>query len=172
MLSLKRSSCFLGAAVVLLSGCATSSYRIANRDGQAIELEVSSNRVLLQCEYASENKEIPYGFMIHVLDEERTVLNLIQGNTLSKGDCFNRLDKIGRILKNGKRIYVAGIGDIDKPREREKWMHHFSGLGTFNSNSRGLQFFAIANEHGHCFDAYSWEEKPCPQSGIFPLKKK
>jgi hypothetical protein len=42
------------------------------------------------------NKEVPYGFMIHVLDEEKTVLNVSQTNNLSKQESFERIEKINR----------------------------------------------------------------------------
>lgn len=156
---------------IVTTACATSSYKIANRDKDAIELEVTPDRVTLECEYASEKKEVPYGFMILVLDDQKTVLTIAQMNTLSKEECFERLDTIARLLKAGNRIYIAGVGDIDQVRVEEKWQVNFPKHGTFNTNGRSLQFFSIANEHGSCFDAYQGAAPPCPQSGIFPLKK-
>ncbi len=140
-----------------------------NQDGLKTELEVTPDRVHLICEHASENREIPYGFIISVLDDESTVLSVAQMNTLSKKDCSERLEKIGRILKDGKRIYIAGIGNINEPREAEEWRYTFPKFGTFNTNGRVLQFFAIANEHGACFDAYHGDRKPCPHREEFPI---
>lgn len=173
MQHLQRSSGTLAFAVLVLSGCATPSfYRVANRDDEKIELEVTPDRILLECEDASENRENPYGFMIHVLDDEMTVLDVFQGNTLAKSDCYGRINEIQKILRNGKRIYIAGMGrSLDKPRITEKWTYHFPAWGTFNGNGRGLQFFAIANEHGQCFDAYFRNEKPCPQGDEFPINQ-
>ena len=57
-------------------------------------------------------REVPFAFMIHVLDNENTVLDVDQMNTLSRKACDDRIEKISRILKNGHRIYVAGIGDL------------------------------------------------------------
>lgn len=160
-----------GIILLLTAGCATSSYKVANRIHDAIELEVSPDRVALECEYASERKEVPYGFMIHVLDDQDTVTSVSQMNTLSKADCDERVTRIGKILKRGTRITIAGIGEIDQPRVVEKWRTVFPRFGTFNSNGRSLQFIAISNERGECYDAYSGETPPCPQSGIFPLEK-
>lgn len=156
----------------LLSGCASSAYKITNRDGRRVELLVSPDRIVLECEYVSENREIPYGFMIHILDDANTVIDTNQMNTLSKEACADRLTKIGRILKTGKQIYVAGIGDIEDPRQTEKWTFHFPGHGTFHSNGRSLQFFNIANEYGLCYGAYSADTKPCPDGENFPIRDK
>lgn len=153
-------------------GCATSSYRVSGREGRKIELKVTPDRIILECELASENKEVPYGFMIHVLDEAKTVLSVVQTNNLSKEDCFKRIEKISHILRTGKSIYIAGIGDIDDPREVEKWKHTFPKFGTFSANGRMLQFFAIANESGLCYDAYHGDRKPCPHGDEFPIKQK
>lgn len=109
--------------------------------------------------------------MIHVLDDQDTVTSVSQMNTLSKADCDERVTMIGKILMRGTRITIAGIGEIDRPRVVEKWRTVFPRFGTFNSNGRSLQFIAISNERGECYDAYSGETPPCPQSGIFPLEK-
>jgi len=163
--------CTASLLMIVTTACATSSYKIANRDKDAIELEVTPDRVKLECEYASQKNGVPYGFMILVLDDQKTVLTIAQMNTLSKEECFERLDTIARLLNAGNHIYIAGVGDIDQVRVEEKWQVSFPKHGTFNTNGRSLQFFAIANEHGSCFDAYQGSTPPCPQSGIFPLKK-
>jgi len=157
------SCVFLG-----LAGCATSSYKVAKTAGRRVELAVTSDRVILECELASENREVPYGFMIHVLDNEKTVLDVVQTNTLDKKSCFERIEKIGKILQTGNRIYIAGYGDISDPRTVEQWQHTFPRLGTFNANGRMLQFSAIANEQGSCYSAQFRDEKPCPRDE-FPI---
>lgn len=173
MIYLNRSN--IGLIIFLfsscLTGCSTSSYRISGREGRKVELEVSPDRVVLSCELASENKEAPYGFMIHVLDDAMTVLSVVQTNNLNQDDCIKRQVKIESILRNGKKIYIAGIGDIDDSRQTEDWKHTFPRFGTYQNNGRMLQFFAIANEHGDCFDAYDGDRKPCP-SKEFPIKEK
>lgn len=172
MKSLKRNSwrCFL--TFFFLAGCATSSYyRIFNQDDQSTELNVSPDRILLECERLHDaDTEGLYGFMIRVLDEENTVLTISQGNTVDKGSCDRRIRKISKILREGKNIYIAGIGTLDVPRIKGKSSYTFPKKGTFNSNERALKFMAIANEHGSCYDAYSGDEKPCPREP-FPTKK-
>lgn len=171
MQSLKSNSIFYFFIFFILIGCATSSYRILNQDDHSVELNVSPDRIILECEwlYDADIKGL-YGFMIHVLDEENTVLTVSQGNTLDKGSCDRRIKKIGQILREGENIYIAGIGNLNKLRVKGKRSYHFPKIGIFHSNERGLQFIAIANEHGTCYDAYSGDEKPCPREP-FPTQK-
>src|SRR3989338_8188450 len=168
---LKKSFSFYFLTFFILIGCATSSYRILDQDDQSAELSVSPDRVLLECEwlYDADNKGL-YGFMIHVLDEENTVLTVNQGNTLNKEDCDRRIKIISRILREGKNIYIAGIGNLNEPRVKGKRTYSFPQKGIFYDNERTLQFVAIANEYGSCYDAYSGEEKPCPREP-FPTQK-
>ncbi len=154
---------------IFLSGCATSSYKIAKRDGGQYELLVTPDRVSMECENLQTDDIVSYGFTLFVLDEKKTVLPVVQTNRIGESNCNERLRKIGKILKTGQRIYVAGIGDLEEPRKLREPSHFFPKHGTFMDNGRHLQFHAIANEKGECFDAYSGSEKPCPQ-GHFPLK--
>jgi len=48
------------------------------------------------------------------LDEDKTVLIISQGNILGKEDCFRRINKIGKILKSGSKIFIGGMGNLDK----------------------------------------------------------
>jgi hypothetical protein len=149
---------------LFLSGCATSSYRVLFQSDGAAELSVSPDRVLLECEdlYDADIKGL-YGFMIHVLDDKDTVVTLVQGNTLGKEDCGRRLKGIGKVLQEGKIIYIAGQGDLSTIDENIRGEYAFPGKGTFRSNGKSVGFLAIANEHGLCYDAYSgFQEKPCP----------
>src|SRR5436190_23689571 len=84
---------------LLLSGCATSSYRVLFQNDRVAELSVTPDRVLLECEdlYDADIKGM-YGFMMHVLDGESRVTTLVQGNTLDKESCESRLKKIGKVL--------------------------------------------------------------------------
>lgn len=172
MQTLKRNRKFYFLTLLLLTGCATSSYRILSQDDQSAELNVSPDRILLECEWLHDaDIKGLYGFMIHVLDDENTVLTLIQGNTLDKKGCDRRIKKISAILREGRNIYIAGMGNLNEPRIKAKRFYHFPKIGTFHSNERTLYFAAIANEHGTCYDAYSGDEKPCPREP-FPTKKK
>ena len=171
MQTLKRSSSFYFLTFFIFIGCATSSYRILNQDDQSTELTVSPDRIVLECEWLYDaDIKGRYGFMIHVLDEENTVLTVNQGNTLNKEDCDRRIKIISKILREGKNIYIAGIGNLNEPRVKGKRTYSFPQKGIFYDNERTLQFVAIANEYGSCYDAYSGEEKPCPREP-FPTQK-
>lgn len=162
----RRGSCIeiFTVLTLLLSGCATSSYRILFQDDSAAELSVTPDRVLLECEdlYDADIKGL-YGFMIHILNDKGEVLTVVQGNTLDKDSCEHRLKGIEKILREGKKIYIAGRGDLKKVDSSSHEEYAFPKKGKFRSWGRTLGFVAIANESGLCYDAYSgFEEKPCP----------
>ncbi len=169
---LRKVKILVPLMVLYISGCATPGYRILFSDTSAAEIMIGPDRILLECEWLhdADRKDL-YGFMIHVLDENNTVLSVSQGNTLDKESCMNRLNKIGKIISKGNRIYVAGTGNLKRPTEKTDLKYTFPKIGIFNSNGRALQFVAIANEHGDCFDAYDGDTKPCPQEP-FPLFNK
>lgn len=169
IIKLLRTNKLLVAVSLCTSGCATSSYKIVNHEGWLNELLVTPDRVSMECENLQTDDIVSYGFTLFVLDEKKTVLPVVQTNRIGESNCNERLRKIGKLLKNGRRIYIAGIGDLGEPRKLREPSHFFPKHGTFMDNGRLLQFHAIANEKGECFDAYSGSEKPCPQ-GHFPLK--
>ena len=158
--------------ILLLSGCATSSYRVLFQDHSAAELSVSPDRFLLECEdlHDADIKGM-YGFMLHLLGDKNTVTTMLQTNTLDKASCENRLRKIGKILREGKSIYIAGRGDLEDDDLKSQRNYTFSQKGSFRSNGKSLQFVAISNDKGLCYDAYGgYEEKPCPPEP-FPFWK-
>ncbi|MFN8789826.1 MAG: hypothetical protein ACK5Y2_00040 [Bdellovibrionales bacterium] len=171
MSGLKSSSSFCLAILVSVIGCTTSTYRVLNSGEFGTEIRVSPDRVLLECErlYDADEPGLS-GFMIRVLDEENTLLTLVQGNTLDNKTCDHRIKKVNQILAEGKSIYIAGTGDLSRLRQTGK-TYAIPRKGTFASNGRVLGFAAIANEFGSCFDAYSGDEKPCPRDP-FPLKSR
>ncbi len=161
--------------LILFSGCTTSSFKVANQTRMRAELLVTPDRILLQCEDLQDpaeklaNDEGRYGFMIHVLDDENTILTLSQGNILGKKQCFEHVDKIGKILRNGQQIYIGGMGDLTDPRKKEEDHHTFPGKGVFYSNSRALQFIVIKNEKDECYSAHHGSDRPCP-ADPFPIE--
>ncbi len=172
MTSLKVNN-FLFLSVVVLVGCASSSYKIDSQTEGRTQLLVTSDRVILECyrltDYAGDIKEA-HLFSMNVLDENKTVLTVSQGNILGKEDCFRRISKISKILKSGNRIFIGGMGNLDKPRETQQRSYSFPGLGQFPENGRALQFMTIWNDKGMCYSAYSGDQKPCP-SDEFPIVK-
>lgn len=129
MASLKVSSLlFLN---FVLMGCVSSSYKIDSQAEGRTQLLVTPNRVNLECyrltDYAGDIKEA-HLFSINVLDESKTVLTVSQGNILGKEDCFRRINKIGKILKSGNKIFIGGMGDLDKSNEVPERRYSFPGL--------------------------------------------
>lgn len=158
-----------------LFACTTSSYRVIDRDAYRTEIQVTPDRILLECEdiIDHENAGDPdgnFGFMIHVLDDEDTVLTLIQEPVIGRKDCFERKADIEKILHNGKSIYIGGHGTLDEPRENGKRIYSsFPKRGTFHENGRGLQLSVIRNENGRCYSAANGTDEPCmPEE--FPIK--
>lgn len=154
-------------------GCAASKYQVLYTGSLGTELQVTPDRVLLECEdlYDSDNNiEEPHGFIMHVLDNNNTVITLIQGNVIDKQGCYRKLKKIGAILRKGQRIYIASTSDLN-PINKPGRVHHFPKHGTYYNNGVVLNFVAIANEHGQCYDTYFGEEPPCPRDQ-FPIKRR
>ena len=172
MTSLKVNSFFLLIACALVA-CASSSYKIDSQTEGRTQLLVTSDRVLLECyrltDYAGDVKEA-HLFSMYVLDEDKTVLTVSQGNILGKEDCFRRINKIGKILKSGNKIFIGGMGNLDELRATPGRHYLFPSLGQFPDNGRVLQFVVIWNENNICYNAYSGDQKPCP-SDEFPIAK-
>lgn len=154
----------------MFTGCATSSFKVLNQKNSAVEFLVTPDRVILECERVeTDDRGIVYGFMMHILDEEKTSFTLVQTNTLDKESCDFRIKKIARILNNGSQIYMVGIGDFREPKKSGLRKHKFPSMGSFEDNGRSLQFIAVKNERNQCFGAFSAEEQPCPPEP-FPIK--
>jgi hypothetical protein len=162
-------------AMALLPACTTSSYRVIDQDRYRTELLISPDRILLECEDIKDHAnagdpEGNFGFMVHVLDEEDTVLSLIQEPVTTRKHCFKRQDYIAKILRDGKRIYIGGHGTLEEPRTREdRGYSGFGKRGTFYRNGRGLQLSVIQNEHGQCYSATNEMDPPC-MPPEFPIK--
>lgn len=174
---LKRSSkIVILSFVALLFSCSTSYYRVTDRSKFRAEIEVTPDRILLECEdiIDHENAGDPegnFGFMIHVLDDEDTVLTLIQEPVIGRKDCFERQEDIAKILRNGKCIYIGGHGTLDDPRVIGKRIYSsFPKKGIFRSNGRSLQLSVIKNENGRCYSAENGTDEPC-MPAEFPIKK-
>jgi hypothetical protein len=108
--------------------------------------------------------------MIHLLDEEYTVLTLIQEPVIGRKDCFERQSDIEKVIRTGKRIYLGGHGNLDEPRVIGKRSYAaFPKSGRYYDNGRVLQFSVIKNENGRCYSASNGTDEPCmPEE--FPIK--
>jgi hypothetical protein len=164
MAVLKESSSVLLLTLFFVCGCTTSSFKTIKQEDFAVELKVTPDRILLECEPQPGHEiEGAQGFMIHILDEKKTVLTVVQFNVLDRDECYSGLRKIARILRTGKIIYIVGIGDLKASREGDGRKYTFSRLGTFYSNGKTLKFIVIANEKGLCFDAQNGDKGQCPR---------
>ncbi len=154
----------------LTCGCATSSFNVLKQDDFAVELKVTPDRVLLECE-PQPGHEIKgaHGFLMYILDDKKTVIAVSQPNVLDKEECFDGLRKIGKILETGKIIYVGGMGDLTRQKAKQDYKYTFPRIGTFHSNGKSLKFMVIANEQGLCYDAHDGDKGPCPREP-FSLK--
>ena len=85
---LKRGELFC-LIVVSLCGWATSSFKVLHQGKLAVELQTTPDRILLESEYQHDNDTKGfYGFLIHILDEEKTVLTVAQNNVLNSQLCI------------------------------------------------------------------------------------
>jgi hypothetical protein len=158
--------------IVLFAGvsCATSTYKIKNSTDHRVELLVTPDRIVLQCDEITDG-DWPgmFGFLIYILDDQKTVTTVAQTNVLDEEGCYDRFNRITKILKHGHQITIGGLGSINEPRIVEKWRYHFPKWGTYATNGRSLQFIVISNEQGECYGAYHGPTPPC-SAGQFPIR--
>ena len=151
---------------VVLQGCASSHYRITQKNSNGTDIEVSSDRVITQCEfidgYDGDRKD-PYGFMIHILDLDKTVLTVSNGVVLEKDMCFESKALSDKIISSAKVVTVRGRGDAESSIIKGDYKYTFNNYGTYPDNGRSLNFLAIWNDQGLCFDAFYGTQKPCPR---------
>jgi len=148
-------------------GCATSNFKIKKEADGVTELVVTPDRVVLQCEELDEEPDYgAYGFMVHILDEENTVVTSALNIRPDKRNCERHILKLSRILKSGNKILIGSRGSLTrKPRSNEeiRFRHTFPGHGTFSSNGRSLDFDFMANDKGQCYGPEYRDGEPCPQ---------
>ncbi len=159
----KISSLFF---LFVFSGCSTSSFKIKEETDSLTELLVTPDRIVLQCEELDEDPdEGAYGFMVHILDEKKTVTTSALSIRPDKENCERFIQKIGHILKNGHQISIWNRMNLsNQPRENDEmnFRYTFPGHGTFFSNGRSLEFVAIANEKGQCYSPTYGKDESCP----------
>lgn len=173
MLNSKINSPLLLLALFLTLSCSTSSYKVHNQNAYATELAVTPDRILIECEYQkgySGDAQNPHGFMMHILDEENTVLTLIIEPVLSKEECMRHLNASVAILSNTNKVYIGGAWTLDSPRKKTDTKYTFPKIGTYSGNGRVLRYRAMWDKKGQCYDIYHGNKKPCPRDD-FPIGK-
>lgn len=165
MVNLRRNKKILILITLCISGCVSPSVYHANKENSlGTDIVVSPDRVIVECEFIADYEgdyKNPYGFMIHILDMERTVLTVSNGTVLEKEDCFERLKAAEKIIREAKSVFVRGRGDAESPIEMHKSTKYFPGHGNFHWNGRALNFLAIWNDKGQCYDAFHHGKEEC-----------
>lgn len=155
--------------VLLLTGCATSTYTSRQLTNVGTEIVTSTNRILVQCEYQDgydgEAKD-PYGFMMHILDDKKSVLTLIVEPVLEKTYCFEILNATNKILSNSKVVHIGSFSPLVGEPKKSDDKYTFPGLGTFHGNGQVLNYQAIWNDQGQCYDVALGSKKPCPRNEL------
>lgn len=168
MQHLKLNNLIYFVVLISMTGCTISSYRVTKQWKLKTELHVTPDRILLECAHVTDEIELTHMFLIHILDEKNTVIDVVQGNNTSKKGCDLRMRGVQKVLDTGHDIYIGAIGDPFESVVIDSKNYTFPQYGTFRGNGRVLQFHVIANENGKCFGAYYYDEKPCPRDE-FPI---
>lgn len=170
-LKLKISSVIF---LFIFSGCSTTYFKVKKETDFLTELLVTPDRIILQCEELDEDPdEGAYGFMVHILDEEKTVTTSALSIRPDKENCERFIQKIDRILKNGRQVYIGNRMKLSRrarKNEEANFRYTFPGHGTFSSNGRSLEFVVIANEKGQCYAPTYGKDEPCPPFP-FPIEE-
>tara|TARA_B110001454_G_scaffold218991_1_gene249156 strand:+ start:194382 stop:194891 length:510 start_codon:yes stop_codon:yes gene_type:complete len=148
-----------------LNGCVTSLYSAGKPNALGTDIQVTPDRIITECEFITDydgDRKSPYGFMIHILDLQNTVLTVSNGVVLEKEDCLERQTTADKIIKNAQIVTVRGRGDAETPIIKEEFKHTFKKHGTYFSNGRSLNFLAIWNDKGECHSGFKGEDDPCP----------
>ena len=166
MISLQKNkylSMFL--LVMFLQGCVTSHYQASKPNALGTDIAVTPDRVITECEFIDNytgDYSDPYGFMIHILDNENTVLTASSGTVLEKKDCLRWQVAADKIIRNAKTVTVRGRGDAEDPIVKKEFKYAFERHGTYFGNGRSLNYLAIWNDKGQCFDVFN-RDNPCPK---------
>ena len=112
-LKLKISSVLF---LLVFSGCATSSFKIKKETDSLTELLVTPDRIILQCEELDEDPdEGVYGFMVHLLDEQKTVTTSALSIRPDKENCerfTQNINHIGRFRLRAPPDFMQGYQPI------------------------------------------------------------
>jgi hypothetical protein len=169
--NLRRSSAALVFAFIFFVGCVSTKYKVIQSKLNAVGLLITTDRILLECEdlhAGGGDRPGSFGFMIHMLDEEKTVLTGIWSLQVSKTRCQEMVRDIERIMKRSKQVYIAGVSDLREPRTMGMESYTFPKLGTYRDNGRSMQWFVLKGEDGSCVTAYEGAGNPCPWNPMFP----
>jgi hypothetical protein len=166
MANLQKNKFFISVVSLFLTSCVSSRYHVNKPNALGTDIEVSPDRVIAECEFITDytgDYSDPHGFMIHILDSEKTVLTVSNGTVLDKTECFKRLKATEEIIKKGNTVFIRGRGDANASIILQSDTYYFPAYGNFPDNGRSLNYLAIWNDQGECYDAFYGSEKPCPR---------
>jgi len=149
---------------LFLNSCTTSRYSVGIANALGTDIKVSPDRIITECEFITDydgDRKQPYGFMIHILDLQNSVLTVSNGIILEKEDCLERQAAADKIIKNAQVVTVRGRGDAEAPMVKEEFKHIFIKHGTYFGNGRSLNFLAIWNDKRNCHSIFNGEDDPC-----------
>lgn len=149
-----------------LNGCATSKYEVSKPNAMGTDIKVTPDRIITECEFIADydgDRKNPFGFMIHLLDLENSVLTVSNGIVLEKEDCLERQSITDKIIKNAKLLTVRGRGDAEAPIVKSEFKFLFKKHGAYFGNSRSLNFLAIWNDKQDCHSIFNENDDPCLQ---------
>ncbi|MCE3013861.1 MAG: hypothetical protein LW878_12415 [Proteobacteria bacterium] len=139
------------ALALFCLGCSSSTYQMRHDKDGGAEIITTPDRVSPNCEkVVKDDGTQAAGFMIHILDEEKTVATATGMLTTPKA-CEDWKNVVEKILENGRVITLSGFGNMHSPRVEEKFSHFFKAHGTFLGNGRSMDFFSIRNNQGACY---------------------
>jgi hypothetical protein len=155
------------------TSCVTSSYLVLHRAEWSSGIIATGDRIIFSCEDV-QDPESPiepdgrYGFMIWVLDDQKTATNFVQTSIVTKKDCLNRMDRLEKLKRVAKRFYIAGHGDIDEVESKPEKFYNFPDKGAFKENGKSIGFAVFKADNGECFTKNFGSGNPCPKVVGFP----
>ncbi|OYZ11026.1 MAG: hypothetical protein B7Y39_19775 [Bdellovibrio sp. 28-41-41] len=163
--TLQKNKLFMMVILFSLFGCTTATYRAYKENSLGTDIEVSPDRVITECEFITDyegDRKNPYGFMIHILDLQKTVLTVSNAVVLEKEDCLERQTAVDKIIKNAHQILtIRGRGDAEAPIVKEKFKSTFKKHGTYFGNGRSLNFISVWNDKRDCYNVLGDEDSAC-----------
>lgn len=162
-----------------LAGCAIlpkpslSYFQLKRELNGVVEVVMTPDRILVECVKSDEDPdEGRYGFLIRMLDEEKTVTTSMLSIRPDKYNCERRIQKTKRILKKAKNVYIGSWGRLSSdPRIINRELSFMlNGQGPFYDNGRALQLGVIVNDRGECFNPLASDKEPCLEYP-FPIEK-
>lgn len=85
---------------------------------------------------------------------------------LEKKDCFEIMDATNKILSKSKVVHIGSFSPISGVPKNSDDRYTFPGIGTFQGNGHVLNYQAIWNDRGQCYDIDSETKKPCPRDEL------